>query len=501
VTARTSLRAAVVGAVLAGCAAAGCTIGPDYKRPRVTEVQTFRGQTAAEAASLADLPWWDLFEDRILKNLIQEALASNYDVKIAAARFQQARAQVGVARSAFYPQIGYNFDVARSRNPLAALGVPTDTTQDVTTNFFFWGMSAQWELDIWGRIRRSNEAARANLLATEEARRGVLLSLVSEVAQAYFELLALDVSLQIARDSADAFQGTFNLFQDRLQFGVASQLETSRAEGALGGALANIPEIESQIVAKENQIAILLGREPAPIPRGAPMYAQPVAPEVPAGLPSTLLERRPDLRQVEQQLVRANAQVGVAKAEFLPKLNLTGILGTASPEISALTSGGSLVWAVAGGLAGPIFQGGRILQNYRASLAERDMAVLQYQQAVITALQEVANDLTALAKLRDAEVGQDRSVRALQAAVMHATDRYQFGLSSYYEVLEALQQLFPAQQTLAQIRRARLTTYVALYKALGGGWTLTDAQWTGQNGAAAQQREPWPWIDDDAIAR
>jgi multidrug efflux system outer membrane protein len=493
------MRTAVVAALLLGVAAAGCAIGPDYRRPPVTEVQTFRGQPAPDPASLADLPWWDLFEDPILKNLIQEALASNYDVRIAAARIQEARAQVGAARAQYYPQIGYQFDVARTRNPLAAAGVPFSANQGVTSNFFLGALSAQWELDIWGRIRRSNEAARANLLATEEARRGVWLSLVSDVAQAYFELLSLDVQLQIARDSAEAFQGTYNLFQDRLQFGVASRLQTSRAEGALGSAQANIPEFENQIVAKENQIAILMGKAPAPIPRGAPMSAQPVVPEVPAGLPSALLERRPDLRQFEQQLVRANALVGVAKGEFLPKLNLTGILGTASPEISAITSGGSLVWAVAAGLTGPIFQGGRILQNYRATLAERDIAALQYQQAVITALREVANNLTALTKLRDAEVGQDRSVRALQAAVMHATDRYRFGLASYYEVLEAQQQLFPAQQTLAQIRRDRLTAHVALYRALGGGWSLTDGQWSGQTEAASQERERWPWMDD-AIA-
>jgi multidrug efflux system outer membrane protein len=454
---------------------AGCTMGPDYTRPPVTEVPAFRGQSATEAASLADLPWWEVFQDQILKTLIQQALASNYDVKIAAARIQEARARVGVARSQFFPQIGYNFAVARSRDPLAAFGIPATT--DITTNFFLGALSSQWELDIWGRIRRSNEAAQANLLATEEARRGVWLSLVSDVAQAYFELLALDVQLQIARDSAQAFQGTYDLFLDRLRFGLASQLQTARAEGALGGAEANIPELEKQVVAKENQISILLGKAPAPIPRGTPMYGQPVVPTVPAGLPSSLLQRRPDLRQVEQQLVRANALVGVAKAEFFPKLNLTGILGTASPEMSAITSGGSLVWAVAAGLTGPIFQGGRILENYRATLSERDQAVFQYQQVTLTALREVADSLTGLAKLREAEVGQDRSVKALQEAVALATARYGFGLASYYEVLEAQQQLFPAQQTLAQIRRDRLTAYVALYKALGGGWQLSDAQW------------------------
>jgi multidrug efflux system outer membrane protein len=469
----------IVSGVFAAALLAGCAIGPNYRRPTVTEPQVFRGQEAAEAASLADLPWWEVFQDIILKNLIQEALRNNYDVKIAAARVQESRAQVGVARSEFFPQIGYNFQVQRARNLGAQFGL--SSPKPTITDVYLGALSASWELDIWGRIRRSTEAAQANLLATEDARRGVWLTLVSDVAQAYFELLALDVALQIARDSTDAFQGTYNLFQDRLKGGVASKLETSRAEGALGVSQATIPEIESQIVAKENQISILLGRDPAPIPRGTPMYAQPIAPTVPAGLPSTLLERRPDIRQAEEQLIRANALVGVAKAEFFPKLSLTGLLGAASPEISALTSGGALVWSVAAGLSGPIFQGGRILSNYRATLAEREQTKAQYQQAVLTALREVSDSLTALAKLSDAETGQDRAVKALDEAVQHATDRYRFGLASYFEVLEAQQQLFPAQQTLAQIRRDRLIAYVLLYKALGGGWSLADAEWTTEN--------------------
>jgi multidrug efflux system outer membrane protein len=467
-----------VPAIVAAAFLAGCAIGPNYKRPPVAEPHVFRGQPAAEAASLADLPWWEVFQDIILKNLIQEALGNNYDVKIAAARVQEARAQVGIARSQFFPQIGYSTTVERSRVNGALFNQPNP--QALTANLFYGNLSASWELDIWGRIRRSDEAARANLLATEDARRGVWLTLVSDLAQAYFELLALDVQLQIAQDSTDAFQGTYNLFQDRLKGGVASKLETSRAEGALGASQATIPSIESQIVAKENQIGILLGKSPAPIPRGTPMYAQPIVPTVPAGLPSTLLERRPDLRQAEEQLVRANALVGVAKADFFPRLSLTGLLGSASPEISALTSGGALVWSIAAGLSGPIFQGGRILQNYRAAVAEWEQAKLQYEQAALTALREVSDALTALAKLSDAETGQDRSVKALGEAVQHATDRYRFGLASYFEVLEAQQQLFPAQQTLAQIRRDRLVAYVLLYKALGGGWSLTDAQWEDQ---------------------
>ena len=467
----------VPGMVLAALLA-GCAIGPDYKRPSVAEPPIFRGQATAEAASLADLPWWEVFQDIILKNLLTEALGSNYDVKIAAARVQEARAQVGVARSEYFPAIDYNVGAQRTRFSGAVLGL--QGAAPTTNNLYYGFLSASWEIDIWGRIRRSNEQARASLMGTEEARRGVWLTLVSDLAQAYFELLALDVRLQIARNSTDAYQSTYNVFQDRLNVGAASKLETSRAEGALGAAEASIPQLESDIVAKENQISILLGRSPAPIPRGMPMYEQVVVPTVPAGLPAALLERRPDLRQAEQKLVGANANIGVAKAEFFPRLSLTALFGRASPEVSALTGGTATIWAVAGMLSGPIFEGGRNLSNYRVSKAQWEQVKLQYEQAVLTALREVSDALTALGKLSEAETGQERSVKALEQAVGFATDRYRHGFASYFEVLEAQQQLYPAQNTLAQIRRDRLLAHVQLYKALGGGWSLTDAEWKDQ---------------------
>ena len=466
----------LVAAVLAGALLGGCAIGPDYKRPAVVEPATFRGQAAAEAASLADAPWWEAFQDSALQALIAEALRSNYDVRIAAARVQEARANLKIARSDLYPSLDYGVTAGKARLPLGGLNLP-DGTDHRTSDVFVADMTLSWELDIWGRVRRSNEAARAALFATEEARRGVWLTLISDLARAYFELLALDVQLQIARDSTQAYQGTYNIFLDRFNVGTASQLETSRALGALGGAQATIPQLESEIVAKENQIRILLGKEPGPILRGRPMYAQPVAPAVPAGLPSALLERRPDLRQAEQQLVAANARIGVAKAEFFPKLSLTALLGTASPELSALTGGGATVWAVAGMLSGPLFNVGRTTGRYRASIAQWEQARLQYEQAVLTSLREVSDALTALSKLSDAEAGQDTAVKALQDAVVHATNRYRQGLAGYFEVLEAQQQLYPAQATLAQIRRNRLTAYVQLYRALGGGWNLKDAEW------------------------
>jgi multidrug efflux system outer membrane protein len=465
--------------VVATAVLAGCAIGPDYKRPVVAEPPTFRGQATAEAASLADVPWWELFQDSRLLALIQEALARNYDVGIAAARVREARANLGVARSDLYPSFDYGVSAGRGKVTPGVAGSPGGPAARAS-NFYSATMPASWELDIWGRIRRSNEAARATLFATEEARRGVWLTLVSDVAQAYFELLELDVQLEIARNSTDAYQRTYDLFLDRFRLGVASKLETSRAQGALGAARANIPQLESEIVAKENQIGVLLGKAPGPIARGTPMYEQPVVPAVPAGLPSALLERRPDLRQAEQQLVSANARVGIAKAEFFPRLSLTALFGAASPEVTALTGGSSTIWAVAGVFSGPLFNAGRTLGTYRASIAQWEQARLQYEQAVLVALQEVSNALTALSKLNDAETGQSTAVTALAEAVEHATDRYRQGLANYFEVLEAQQQLYPAQNTLAQIRRDRLLAYVQLYKALGGGWSLTDAQWKAQ---------------------
>jgi multidrug efflux system outer membrane protein len=461
---------------------AGCAVGPDYKRPPTTPPEVFRGQTdPADAASLADLPWWEVFRDATLQDLLQTALANNYDLRIAVARVEEARALAARARGAFFPAIGYQGAISRTRASIEVAGVPSDQAPS-TENFFVGLFTASWELDIWGRIRRQHEAARAQFFATEAARRGVLLSLVSSVAQAYFELLELDAQLDIARRNTASFQDTFNLFRRRLEFGVASTLETSRAEGALGSAAGTIPDLERQITAKENEISVLLGRNPGPIPRGTPLFAQPVVPAVPAGLPSALLERRPDLRQAEQQLVQANAQVGVATADFFPRLILSGIGGGVNPELA----GFSHVWSLAAGLTGPIFQGGQIRANYQATVAAWEQAKLQYEQAVITAFQEAASALTALQKLAQVEAEQARAVNAYADSVRIANRRYRGGLASYYEVLEAQQLLFPAETHLAQVRANRLGTYVRLYKVLGGGWSLSDAQW---NGPQAQRQE------------
>jgi outer membrane protein, multidrug efflux system len=472
-----------VGLAAAGLAT-GCALGPDYKRPPVTAPDAFRGQAApGETASLADAPWWEVFGDPALRTLIQEALAANYNLRVAAARVQQARAQVTVAQSPFYPHIGYGASATQSRGVSQILGLGggsgTDSRGRETnpeSTLYLGGGSLSWEIDLWGKIRRSNEAANAQLLASEEGRRAVLLSLVSDVAQTYFELIELDATLAIARKATEAYQGTYKLFQDRFEFGVVSQLQTSRAEGNLAQVMASIPEIEARILAKENQISILLGKNPGPVPRGTPLFAQTVVPTVPAGLPSALLERRPDLRQAEQELVAANAEIGVAKAQFFPQLSLTGFLGKASPELSALSAGTATVWQAGGSIVGPLFQGFRLLGNYRARVAAAEEAKWKYEQAIIQAFQEVSTSLAALNKLADAEVDQVRSVKALEKAVDIATDRYLYGLASYSEVLETQQRLYPAQFAQAQIRLGRLLAYVKLYKSLGGGWNLSDPQ-------------------------
>jgi multidrug efflux system outer membrane protein len=470
------VRAAALLAAVA-LAAAACAVGPDYRRPEVAAPAAFRGEEGArDPASLADLPWWDVFADPALEALIRQALAGNYDLRVAVARVEQARALAGVARAELFPWVNYQAGVQKSRGVFKF--VPElELPEGGTDNLFLGGLAATWEIDVWGRIRRSNEAARAELMATEEGRRGVLLSLVSDVAQAYFELLALDLRLDIARNATASFDRTYTLFRRRFEQGVVSRLETARAEGALRSAAASLPDLERQIAIAENQISVLLGRPPGPVPRGTSLTVQRMPPAVPPGLPSALLERRPDVRQAEQRLVKANAEIGVAKATFFPRIGLTALVGGVSPELSAITSGTASLWALAGSLSGPIFQGGRILEGYRASVAVWEQARAGYELTALRAFQEVSDALVALQMLGQFEAEQARSVTAYEESVRVATRRYLGGLASYYEVLEAQQLLFPAQDLLARVRRDRFLALVGLYKALGGGWNLTDAQW------------------------
>jgi multidrug efflux system outer membrane protein len=457
---------------------AGCAVGPNYKRPAVTAPEQVRGAAAAEAASLADRPWWEVFGDDALKSLIDEALRNNYDIREAAWRVAEFRARAGVARADFYPQVQYQGQVSRSRqSDFVVPGSTAVTLYDVN-------LGLSWELDLWGRIRRLSESALAQYLATEEGRRGVLLSTVADVARAYFALRELDARLEIARRTTDAFRETLDLFSRQLAGGIASQLEVSRAEGAMRNAAGVVSDLERQITAQENLIGYLLGRSPGPVTRGASLTGQALMPEVPAGLPSALLERRPDIRQAEQQLVAANANVGAAMASFFPTISLTGAFGAVSTDLSNLFPAGK-TWSIAAGLTGPLFQGMRLKNQYQVNVALFEEARVRYESAVTNAFGEVSTALVAYQKLALTEKEQAGSVAAYQEAVRLANIRYVAGLANYVEVLDAEQQLFPAENALAQTRFQRLDAFVQLYKALGGGWNIADPAWTRQASASA----------------
>jgi len=336
--------------------------------------------------------------------------------------------------------------------------------------------SAAWEIDVWGRVRRLNEAARAQLAATDAIRRGVMLTLVCNVAQSYFELLELDLELDIAKRTRRSFQESLDIFSRKLAGGAASRLETSRAEASVAQTAAVIPDIERRIVIKENQINLLLGRNPGTVPRDTTLIRQDTPPEVPAGLPSDLLRRRPDILAAEQNLRAANAQIGVAIAQCFPKIGLTSVFGRISPDLNSFNSD-AMAWSIGGNLSGPIFQGGALLAQIRQARAQTEEQSLAYEQTVRTSFQDVANALITRVKLEDVFTQQVRCVRCYADAVAVSRDRYIAGKASYYEVLEAQQQLFPAENNLAQTQLSRLTAVIQLYKVLGGGWNLPDEKW------------------------
>lgn len=447
----------------------GCAIGPNYRRPVVETPPAYRGDTTpAAATSVADVPWWELFQDAALKGLIEEALANNYDLRIAAARVEQARYSVGVTRADLMPQIDYQADAQRGRFAFPRL------QDNVTGNSFMGAFQMAWELDIWGRIRRATEASLANLFGAEDVRRGVVLSLVTTTAETYLELRELDLELEIAKRTRDAFEKTRDLFLQQFRGGVGNKLEVSRAEAALDSTAATIPDLERQIVAKENQICLLLGRVPGPIPRGTALTDQAYPPSIPAGLPSSLLERRPDIMLAEQNIVASNALVGVSIANFLPRIGLTTLYGGQSSEIENIVKGSGNIWGIEGSLLGPVFQGGRLYYSYKGSVAAREEAILAYHQAVLGALGEVSNALVARERYAASRVELEKQVVALQDAVRLATLRYTGGLASYFEVLEAQQQLFPAENQLARTELSQLVSVVQLYRALGGGWSAEE---------------------------
>ncbi len=455
----------LLASLLAG-SVLGCAMGPNYKRPAVAVPETFRDIPApVDGASLADRPWWQIIQDPNLQALIDEALSNSFDARIAAARVEQYRANAGIARSGLFPQVSGAGQWQRGRQSAYVYPFGEKSVSE--------GYAAQaqlnWELDVWGRLRRLNEAGRAQYLASVEGQRGVMLSLVAGVATSYYTLCELDRELEIAKNTEAAYQGVYDLFNLQLQGGTASALQTASAEGALGSVAATVPSLEAQIEAQENTLSFLVGRAPGPITRSKLPSSVDLPLNVPAGLPSALLERRPDVLQAEQALVASNANVGSSKAAMFPALSLTGLFGGVSPQVGQLLGSGK-TWSVTPGLFQPIFFGGRLWFQYEVAKALYGESLAAYEQAVTYAFAETASALVTHQKLAEAERQQARSVAAFEEAVRISNQRYVAGLASYYEVLQALQNLYPAQLSLAKIRFQRLSTFVTLYKALGGGW-------------------------------
>jgi multidrug efflux system outer membrane protein len=451
----------------------GCAVGPDYKRPDAAAPGAYREQPASAPGSAADLAWWDLYRDPRLTELIRSALANGYDARIAAARVEESRAIASEVHGQLFPGVGYAANADRGRNAL--LGNAYTEGAGSTADGFDGYLGAAWELDLWGRVRRLDEAARSEFLASEDARRGVELSLVSDVATSYYELLELDEELAVARRATESFGESLKLFKRQLEGGVASGLDTASAEAAMAASAAQIPDIEMRIALKENQICVLVGRSPGPVARGAVLLDEPAPPDIPVGLPSELLERRPDVRQAEEEARAANANIGVTVGGFLPRIGLSAILGAVSPSLDAITSRGAGLWSVGAGATGPLFQGGGLRGQYDQAKAAWEEAKLRYQQAALGAFADVADALVSRQRLAEKRAQEARAVASYEEAVKLATQRYTAGRASYFEVLQAQQLLFPAEQSLAQARRDEFIAVVQLYKALGGGWNREGA--------------------------
>ncbi|HSQ13028.1 MAG TPA: efflux transporter outer membrane subunit [Candidatus Deferrimicrobium sp.] len=457
-------------ALIAAFLFAGCTLGPDYLRPNFLIPNNHRGIVEVpQAESIADIPWWELFKDPVLQELTREALTNNYDLRTAAARVEEARSQIGVARSFLYPQVSVNGggsaeQVSRRTEPPQSFGA------NRTYQNWVMGFSMAWELDVFGRIRREAEAATGVFLATEQARRGVLIALIADVAQSYFILRELDLELEISRRTVGVNDETVEFYRRRVSGGVSNQLEFDQAFANRSRTAATIPELERQIATQENLINFLVGRNPGAIPRGTALTDQYLPPSIPAGLPSALLERRPDVKAAEDLLFAANANIGAAKALFFPNFSLTAALGSASHDLSNIVDRRAAIWSVAGGVLQPVFQGWRIFFNYEATKARFEQAVAQYEKAAQNGFREVADALVGVEKFRESRAELERGVQALANAARLSRLRYDTGLANYLEILIADQQLFDQEILLARARGAQLTTVVQLYRALGGGW-------------------------------
>jgi outer membrane protein, multidrug efflux system len=446
----------------------GCAVGPNYHRPAVQTPSAFRDlsdnpQAQAQAASFADLPWWQVFQDPQLQDLIRTALKQNYDLQIATERINAARAQVAITRSSLFPQVSGEGNFAGGKSQFFPL----------KANLLELAADVSFQLDFFGQLRRATEAARAQLLATENGQRTVTLTLVSDVASEYFLLLELDLELQIAKDTVETQEGSVKLTSLRLDHGVATKLDVLQAQQVLDSANAQIPDFERQIGQAEDAINILLGNYPGPVKRGFKLPEQFIPPEVPPGLPSSLLARRPDIRQAEQLLVAANAQIGVAKAAFFPQISLTGSGGGAfgrSSAFSNLMGSQTAIWSYGASVSQPIFTGGALTGGLHLAESQHQQALLAYKESIQHAFGDVSDALIGYQELHEVRVQQQQVVADLAESVRLSVMRYRGGTTTYLEVLDGQRSLFAAELTLAQARGNEYQSLVQLYRALGGGW-------------------------------
>jgi multidrug efflux system outer membrane protein len=455
--------------VLSIFSTAACTVGPDYKRPLTTIPVGYRGaapagSSQANVTSLGDDKWWDVFQDDQLRSLMTTAVRQSFDVRIAAARVLQAQAQAGIVRADQFPTVQAGAGSARDRQAesLRSAAVETSALQV--------GVAAAWELDFWGKFRRATEAARAEVLASEWGRRAVVTSIVSQVAGAYFQLRALDLDLDIATRTVASRRESLRLTEVRAQGGATSVLDVRQAEQLVFGATAEIADLEREIEQQENFISTLLGTSPGSVPRGRSLTDQPHAPDVPVGLPSALLERRPDIAQAEQQLIAANADIGAAKAAYFPQITLTGAGGFQSAALSKLFTGPAGLWSVGGAIVQPIFTAGRTRSRVELARARREEAALVYQQTIQLSLRDVSDALVAYRKGRELREQLELLDRSAEDARRLADLRYQGGATSYLEVLDSDSRLFSAELGLAQAQLSELLALVQIYRSLGGGW-------------------------------
>jgi outer membrane protein, multidrug efflux system len=453
----------------------GCLLGPNYTRPAIETPATYRF-AIADSTEVANTAWWEQFQDPVLNQLIDEALANNKDVKIAAARVDQFLGQFVTTRAGLFPQVGVGFDAQRQR---ASQEGPTPIPAGVSPvyNLFQPTLSASWEIDVFGRVRRETEAARASLLASEEGRRATILTLVASVATSYINLRSLDAQLEIAKATTSSRAESVHVFTLRFEHGDVSQMQLAQSQSEYEASLATIPQLETQIAQQEDALSVLLGRNPGDILRGRQL-SELTLPAVPAGLPSDLLERRPDVVQAEQNLIAANALIGAARALYFPSISLTGLFGSASTDFSKLLTGPAKVWGVAGSVNLPIFTAGSISGQVKQAEAQQQQALFQYQEAIQSAFQDVDDSLIALQKSREQLVVIGRQVDALTQYAKLARLRYEGGYTSYIEVLDAERSLFNSQLSYTQTQASVYASAVSLYKAMGGGWVVTAEELT-----------------------